>query len=219
MASFDFRRKLYSMGLGVLLCVAILRFGKSEAIIEVDQTIGLVCPILTTYGRLNFAISKRSPFLTRMCLAEGADPNGRGLELDTPLMEACQDEEDFDIVALLIEGGADPNLQDVDGYTALMFATSASSTRTVKLLLDHGANISLKVHGKDPRGEGEDEGYTALLFACRNGDVDIVKLLMERGANPGETNRRGLDALEIARRAESRKVVTYLEQLSSSEKD
>ena len=51
-------------------------------------------------------------------------------------MQAC--------VKLLLEGGANTDLQSSDGWTALILASREGHTACVKLLLDEGADKDLK---------------------------------------------------------------------------
>ena len=46
-------------------------------------------------------------------------------------------------VALLLQRGASPNLQDKDGKTALSEAAGNGHTASVEVLLQHGANLNL----------------------------------------------------------------------------
>lgn len=50
----------------------------------------------------------------------------------------CQQEK---CVAILLEHGADPNLVDADGNTALHLAVLSGNTTVAGLLLQHDANI------------------------------------------------------------------------------
>ena len=75
-------------------------------------------------------------------------------------------------VKLLIENGADINLQDKDGDTALMWASNRSNKDVVEILIENGADINLK--NKD--------GDTALILASNRRNQDIVELLIENGA-------------------------------------
>ena len=49
-----------------------------------------------------------------------------------------------EIVRILLEGGADPNIQEEDGKTALMYASYIGSDDVIKILLDYGADSNIK---------------------------------------------------------------------------
>lgn len=90
-----------------------------------------------------------SPESVAMLLAAGADPNlvakGRG---DTPLVRAVRmtQHEDFDLAAVsrLVEAGADPNIPDTFGRTALHYAVADGSSASVGLLLAAGADLTVE---------------------------------------------------------------------------
>ncbi|KAK7076586.1 Ankyrin repeat A protein 2 [Halocaridina rubra] len=85
---------------------------------------------------------------------------------------------------------ADVEVDEVDanGFTPLMWAASYGQLPTVKLLMQHRANISY---------EGED-GETALLLASSNGHHEIVKLLISCGADANHVDHMGNTALMYA---------------------
>ena len=89
----------------------------------------------------------------------------------SPLMMAS-DKGHTDVVQLLLERGAQVDLQNNVGLTALIWASDKGHTDIVKLLLERGAQIDL---------QNNDE-WTALMMASSCGQTEIVKLLLERGA-------------------------------------
>jgi hypothetical protein len=113
----------------------------------------------------------------RRALADGEDPNGR---LDrAPFCSALQEAVDqldydgsVDLVRVLIESGADPNLFDPRSYNSpLLMAISGEHAAAAVLLLDSGADPNFR------NGEG-----TPLLAALRNGDHALLRKLLDAGA-------------------------------------
>jgi len=95
-----------------------------------------------------------------------------GLAGSTPLMYAAL-YGDADAVRQLLDGGADPNIKNDAGATALMWAVGDLAKTT--LLLDRGA---------DPNARS-DEGPTPLVIAATQfRSSAVVKLLLDRGAKP-----------------------------------
>lgn len=67
----------------------------------------------------------------------------------TPLLRCAATTGDSNCACALLDAGADPNVQDNTGKSALMMACLNGHLTLTRVLLDHGANISLKsTHGK-----------------------------------------------------------------------
>lgn len=96
--------------------------------------------------------------------------NKQDTQGDTALHIAAELNQ-LEIVKLLIENNANPNLENKKGKTPLMKASSKGNEKIVKYLLDHNA---------DPNHENK-KGESALIFASSCGHETIVKLLVERG--------------------------------------
>lgn len=76
------------------------------------------------------------------------------------------------IVELLIENGANMDLQDFGGWTALMHAVYKGRTEVVHTLIDSGADVNVKNVGD----------HTALYIAEElNTSPDIIMALKEAG--------------------------------------
>ncbi len=88
---------------------------------------------------------------------------------------------------ILLENGADPGAEDVNGFTPLHYAAMHSHFSLAALLLSGGA---------DPNAHGC--GFTVLHNAAGSGKKEYVELLLSRGADAGIRNRGGKTALEIA---------------------
>jgi ankyrin repeat protein len=84
------------------------------------------------------------------------------------------------LTRLMLEHGADVNVPDPTGRTALMYAAVSDllPVEQVKMLLDKGA----KVDAKSLHGQSGDTGRTALDLAKFHGNTPVVDLLLKSGA-------------------------------------
>jgi len=85
----------------------------------------------------------------------------------------------------LILRGADMNIQDKYGNTALIKALNSGYTDVAKLLIEAGANINAK----------NNSDSTALMVAAEDGHQDIVELLVISKADMNIQNKYGNTAL------------------------
>lgn len=95
----------------------------------------------------------------------------------TALMYASRDGF-YDIVALLLEAGADPTLCGKSGYAPIICAAQNGFTSVVELLA-RSCSVNMS----------DDEGQTPLMCACCNGHVDTVCALLRLGADPYQEDR------------------------------
>lgn len=78
-------------------------------------------------------------------LMRGADPNVFNIEMETPLMTAC-DRGNYKIAKLLVDSNAEINFQTKTGNTPLMSAAFKGKPEIVRLLLEKGAIASAKMN-------------------------------------------------------------------------
>jgi ankyrin repeat protein len=110
----------------------------------------------------------------RLLLENGADPNVRNEAGATALMWAV---DDLEKTRILLKSGALANALSEDARTPLLIATGRyGAGPVVKLLLDHGANPSVKAHG--PGG-----ATTPLRQAANVGDDAVLRMLLQGGAD------------------------------------
>ena len=145
----------------------------------------------------------------------GFNPNAQS-ESDgrTALINAAA-RGDLQVVGFLVDRGADINVKDKLGYTALLHAIEAGYDDVQKVLLNHpqldptarGLNgvtalssyvwrdqkyavEKLLERGADVNAQDND-GDAPLHGAAQNGNVEIIDRLIEKGANPNLKNKQG----------------------------
>lgn len=142
-------------------------------------------------------------------LNKGVNPNANSYETSirvgtidiatTPLCVAAENGTK-DVVKLLLDAGAEPNIADGYGDTPLYSATKKNHTDVVKLLLNAGVEPNV----------ADKYGDTPLKLAVHNGCKMLVKLLLDRGAEPNITDNGGRTPLYWAASRDHEDVVKLL---------
>lgn len=91
---------------------------------------------------------------------------------------------------------ASSEIDDEDGRTPLQISAEKGDTKTVKLLIDKGADIEAKDGG---------DGWTALMWAVSQGHTKTIELLLEKGADieAKEKHNQNRTALMLAANTET----------------
>ncbi|OUM65276.1 hypothetical protein PIROE2DRAFT_7737 [Piromyces sp. E2] len=99
----------------------------------------------------------------------------------TPLIYAIN-RQNFKLVKLLVENGADVNGKDINGLTALYYTIFLNKKyiNIVEYLLNHGANINEIINNQNE---------TVLFYAVKYSNETIVKLLVDNGADINHKNK------------------------------
>ena len=165
------------------------------------------------YTALHVAAAKGYFNVLKCLMKNGADVNALNKNNLTPLMLACEsvNKKALDsIYEKYLDQGADVNLQQESGYTALHFAAAKCYFRALKRLRKNGADVN--AHDED--------NDTPLMLACESvnkkaidsvyknsgHDVtssaynyfDAVALLIDQGADVNLQGNSGYSALHFA---------------------
>jgi len=97
----------------------------------------------------------------------GADVNAVGQNDQTALHYICSYDGTSEIVSVLLESGADPNIQDDEGRTALHCAVFGQNIEEAKLLLKFNANPNIKMN----------DGRTSLHYAAHGRQMKLDKIM------------------------------------------
>jgi ankyrin repeat protein len=101
-------------------------------------------------------------------------------QLDSYLMEAAG-EGDFMKINRLLNAGADIQIRDEAGRTALMLAASNGSIAACSVLLENKMDID----------EKDFTGRTALMHAAMTNRIKVCELLLKNGANVNANSSSG----------------------------
>jgi len=99
----------------------------------------------------------------------------------------------FDFANQMLDGGADVDVQDYKGHSAIYYAAKMKSSMEKQLLLGKMAQMSEKINAVDKTGE-----HTALTAAVIAKDPEAVELLIESGANASFINSVGRNLMHLA---------------------
>lgn len=165
----------------------------------IDAGVELVVPPDARH-RLYYAASIENRHAVRWLLeaGHGIAPRAGGA---TALHAICwhwdygdaRDECTREIVRMLLDAGISPNARDEGGNTPLHEAMAGDGTNLV-------AAAELLAVGADVNAQNED-GQTPLVYLYESAyDYErVVPFLLEHGANPLIANKRGKNAIDIAR--------------------
>jgi uncharacterized protein len=126
--------------------------------------------------------------MTQMLLEHGADPDIKDTLINSPPIIYAAGNGGLEIIKLLLEYKADPNLTGYGGICALGGAASKGYLEVVKLLISNGAEVNNQNF----------LAVTPLMLAASSGHIEIVKLLIEKRADVNAISSHGYNALICA---------------------
>jgi ankyrin repeat protein len=135
-----------------VIIVAIILFASQSSAVEVGSFGNSECKKAIQYHFLERACWYGDEIGVKILLELGADPSGLGYEnypsciyaheFSSPLYQASYGGH-INIVRMLLDAGADPNLLQGEGVTPLVEAVRKQNIEIIKLLLVHGAKVDL----------------------------------------------------------------------------
>lgn len=97
-----------------------------------------------------------------------------------PLCQTIKN-KDYDLTKLLIEYGADVNINDIYLMSPLLYAIDSEYLKIVKLLIDKGADINYC---------GPNCDYNPLYICINHNSVDILDYLLNKGYDVNKQNKK-----------------------------
>jgi ankyrin repeat protein len=97
-----------------------------------------------------------------------------------------------ELIVLLLEHGADPNVADLRGHTPLLWAVDKQDINSLRVLLKYKRASNINLNHQDLRG------MTALHRAAAYGNLRFMQMLREAGARLSVRDSRGWSALHMA---------------------
>ncbi len=173
----------------------------AKLLIENDSDINIVNAEGGT--ALMFAIQNGNKEIVEMLIGTKVNINYIGLNT-FPLMMAVANKS-VDILQLLLDNNVEMDQQNQDGYTALMIAAENENTDALKLLIEKGADTTLKKYDYDYDDEDEEHdtghGNSALDIAIHKNDwetndnIEAIKLILETRETITSGEAGGIDIL------------------------
>jgi ankyrin repeat protein len=190
----------------------------------------------TIDGRLSIALQKDDIEGVRSALEQGADPNHQDPRFKvTPFLRAVMGRQTA-IARLLLEKGADPNVELSTKelrVPAITFAVNCADGDLITMMIDRGAKASvidslgntpmttavtkdaitvltaLLEKGVDPY-QPDNNGRTPLTLAAQFGRVGAVNLLLAHGVDPNRPDGNGRTPMKAAKTMRQKNVVELL---------
>lgn len=120
---------------------------------------------------------------------------------ECPLHIAACRRSEAAFVALLLEKGANIDVKDKQGYTALHWAAKSGHTMVIRVLAEHKAELHAKCN----------KGGTALYYAIEQDRLDsVVSLVKDYGLKVNINNAEGETPLHLAAFKGHQRVVKFL---------
>lgn len=160
----------------------------------------------STFALLEAVIGSHTS-MVQLLLAKGADINMQSDEMSLTPLAVASGEGDEGMIKLLLNKGANPNIRDVHGETALDYAKSERHRALIQPFMNkehHLMSAVVKGNAKAVKdliaagahvNAGHKNGVTVLIEAAARGYTDIARILIDAGANVNSKDAFGFTAL------------------------
>ena len=150
------------------------------------------------------------PAVVQEILKYKPDVNSRDEDGHTALLACLQPYHTSDenvnskeVIRILLNAGADPNIADKRGMTPLI--ANAFDLEIAQMLIAHGADVNARAQ----------DSFTPLLNA---GTAEVTRVLLEHGADPFAKTKDGKTALDFARGGDHKDQARLLEAAMAGKK-
>jgi ankyrin repeat protein len=175
---------------------AAVEGGSSEMVMHLIPHDVEVNHLYTVY---NLGHSKRSRKTLNTLISKSTDVKAEESLKNLALFIAAR-QGNASIVSLLLSQGAEPDIYDESGASAVNVASSCDATEVISLLLDAGADCESK----------DSNGRTPLMIAAANGHRGAVKRLLEADAEWDLVDNSGMSALSHTKAGDHADVILEL---------
>jgi len=150
-------------------------------------------------------LQKDDYLAAKKLIKEGTDLNARTEAGESVLAYALKSRVDQDMLELLVANGADLFYTDDEGVSIMDFAVTYNNLYMINLLLEQG---------KDVNDVTRKSGFTPLMAAVCYGRYEIFEVLLAANADVTAVEKKGMTALDFAKKMRKKSMIKLLEELS-----
>lgn len=148
--------------------------------------------------------------IVKYLLSQGVEIDGRIAYGGTALLRASEIEKN-DVAEYLVRAGADVNVPNSFGISAMVGYAINCNTKMIDLALENGGNIDQAHVMQVSTGNGQ-LAYNPIQWATIKGNLDCVKHLVEKGAKTDVLSRDKETLLDMANKQDNQDLIDYVKK-------